>query len=373
LLTAPIFYDFGDLPAQYSAAGHMLPIDFDSDGKPDLINSIWFGDIADHELVTTNSPAANGDNMIGMDDEDGLIFPAQGESWLNHEVEFQVKINSSDPFTTVHFGLWFDWNFDGVFDEFHAGVGVTPDDGLRAVETIVVPVTFPSLATVIANGMVGVRLRAFQSAPNFNQHSGNTRAGEVEDYVMYLNRNQTLPIELVYFNAKADGNNGKLSWQTATELNNDYFSVQRSLDAVSWEEIGTVQGHGTTSEVQNYQFTDYNLASNTYYYRLQQFDFDGASDVSNIESIRISGSFNTKTVSMYPNPVHTNGKMTISGLVQETVAISIFGIDGSLKGQILNHSGSILDMSKLGLQNGTYFIQIKEGESTHSEEILIFN
>jgi hypothetical protein len=372
LLTAPIFYDFGDLPSQYTSAGHMLPIDFDDDGKPDLVNSIWFGEIADHELLTHNSPGANGDNITGMDDEDGLVFPAQGESWLNHEVEFQVKVNGSEPLKTVYFGLWFDWNFDGVFDAFYTGSGVTPEDGLRAVETVIVPVTFPSLSTVIANGMVGVRLRAFQSVPNFNQHSGNLRSGEAEDYIMYLNRNQTLPIELTYFSATAEGNDGILTWQTASELNNDFFSVQRSLDALSWEEIGVVDGKGTTSVVQNYQFTDENLESNTYYYRLQQFDFDGSSEVSKIESIQISGNSIAKSISMYPNPVNAQGTITMNGLAQEVVEINILSVDGSLKGQTLNHTGSVLDLNNFDLTFGTYIIQVKDGANVHSKEIMIY-
>jgi hypothetical protein len=287
-------------------------------------------------------------------------------------VEFQVKVNGSEPLTTVHFGLWFDWDFDGVFDAFYSGFGVTPDDGMRAVETVVVPVTFPSLAEVIANGMVGVRLRAFQSAPNFNQHSGNLRAGEAEDYIMYLNRNQTLPIELTYFSATAEGNDGILTWQTASELNNDFFSVQRSLDALSWEEIGVVDGKGTTSVVQNYQFTDENLESNTYYYRLQQFDFDGSSEVSKIESIQISGNSIAKSISMYPNPVNAQGTITMNGLAQEVVEINILSVDGSLKGQTLNHTGSVLDLNNFDLTFGTYIIQVKDGANVHSKEIMIY-
>ena len=88
-----------------------------------------------------------------------------------------------------------------------------------------------------------------------------------------------LPVELTYF----DGECGSLSWQTASETNNDYFLIAESLDGIVWRNIESLEGQGTTTET-----TDYAIditGSNTMYYRLTQVDFDGASEVFPIISV----------------------------------------------------------------------------------------
>ena len=89
------------------------------------------------------------------------------------------------------------------------------------------------------------------------------------------------PVELIQFDAQPRGDAVYLSWQTGSELNNDRFQVQRSLDSESWEAIGEIPGYGNSQTVQSYQFTDhYAQPGQPYYYRLKQIDFDGKSSFS---------------------------------------------------------------------------------------------
>jgi hypothetical protein len=83
------------------------------------------------------------------------------------------------------------------------------------------------------------------------------------------------PIDLLSFESKVHPEYIELNWVTATELNNDFFTLERSSDLYSWEIVGYVQGAGTTSEVQNYNFRDYSPREGISYYRLKQTDFDG--------------------------------------------------------------------------------------------------
>ena len=90
-----------------------------------------------------------------------------------------------------------------------------------------------------------------------------------------------LPIELTYFKGENIDNQNKLTWQTASEKNNHGFHIEKSTNGTDWEEIGFVQGNGTTTEVSNYEFVD-NLdfpsledLESLNYYRLKQTDFDG--------------------------------------------------------------------------------------------------
>src|SRR5690606_29273558 len=79
-----------------------------------------------------------------------------------------------------------------------------------------------------------------------------------------------LPIELLRFDAIPGESDVKLEWETATELNNSHFEVERSADGRNFQQIGTVGGHGTTSQVIAYEFTDNSPLSGKSFYRLKQ-------------------------------------------------------------------------------------------------------
>lgn len=101
--------------------------------------------------------------------------------------------------------------------------------------------------------------------------------------------NNTLPVELVYFNGNVEGNTIQLFWGTATEINNFGFNIQRSVDSLNWDVIGFVFGHGTSFSPKDYNFTDTTIVeSNTYYYRLQQIDNDGKLEYSEVITFFIS-------------------------------------------------------------------------------------
>jgi hypothetical protein len=79
---------------------------------------------------------------------------------------------------------------------------------------------------------------------------------------------------LLYFYGKKAENGVLLSWETATEINNDYFDVEWSMDGISFEKIGQVQGAGTTAEIQLHEFLHKKPVNGNNYYRLKQVDFD---------------------------------------------------------------------------------------------------
>ena len=88
--------------------------------------------------------------------------------------------------------------------------------------------------------------------------------------------NSPLPVELLSFSGSCEGKNARLKWVTATEINNDHFNVERSLDGVNYEVLGKVQGHGNSSTTNSYLYSDEYSLSDMAYYRLQQVDFDGS-------------------------------------------------------------------------------------------------
>jgi len=87
---------------------------------------------------------------------------------------------------------------------------------------------------------------------------------------------QALPIELISFTAENSGQMNTIKWTCATEINNQYFVVERSLDAVNWFELSNVNGVGNSTTSTNYTYLDFSFQRNTTnYYRLKQVDFNG--------------------------------------------------------------------------------------------------
>ncbi len=113
-----------------------------------------------------------------------------------------------------------------------------------------------------------------------------------------------LPIELINFKAVAVKNSVLITWVTATETNNDFFTVERSKNGIDFEIVGSVPGKGNSSVVNEYNLVDMRPHSGVSYYRLKQTDFDGAYEYSNIVSVTVENG--VLQFSIHPNPITTN-------------------------------------------------------------------
>ncbi|MBR4582613.1 MAG: hypothetical protein IKO34_02245, partial [Bacteroidales bacterium] len=114
--------------------------------------------------------------------------------------------------------------------------------------------------------------------------SGAKAAGEGDYFVTFAssNNNLVLPIELTSFTATCDGRSALVEWTTATEKNNDYFSLERSDDAINFTEVARVAGAGNSIEPIDYAYNDYSIHGGDNYYRLVQVDYDGTRTVSEV-------------------------------------------------------------------------------------------
>ncbi|MEO8231635.1 MAG: sialidase family protein, partial [Ignavibacteriota bacterium] len=129
----------------------------------------------------------------------------------------------------------------------------------------------------------------------------------IENAVGYLFRD-IVPVELTAFTANVSGNSVNLNWNTATELNNSGFEIQRAsssttpLQGLVWQKIGYVGGFGTTTEPKSYLFTDSKITVGNYAYRLKQFDYDGTYEYSNEINVDVNGPEQYSLDQNYPNP-----------------------------------------------------------------------
>lgn len=177
-----------------------------------------------------------------------------------------------------------------------------------------------------------------------------------------INTAQTpLPVEFISFSAKSLSNNlVKLEWKTASEINNDYFSIERSKDSKYWIGVGEVAGAGNSSATLNYTFIDKNPYAGTSYYRLKQIDFNGKPTYSKIRSITMENAGNS-LIKIFPNPI-TN-QLTIIGDASELEEVKIYdsyGKDVTNRMKILNRSGNQMSVDLSRLSNGLYFVKTKK-------------
>ena len=94
-----------------------------------------------------------------------------------------------------------------------------------------------------------------------------------------------MPIELIEFTATLYNKKVNIKWSTASEINNDYFNIERSKNGIDWYIIGTVKGKGNSNQISYYSFYDEKIIEGDTYYRLQQIDFDGENSYSHIVHI----------------------------------------------------------------------------------------
>lgn len=169
-----------------------------------------------------------------------------------------------------------------------------------------------------------------------------------------------LPIELLEFTAKVAGEKVKLNWTTATETNNDFFTIQRSFDGQSFEVIKRLQGAGTSTSVKKYEAYDFAPLKGVSYYRLKQTDYDGTSVDSKSIAVKISS---PGTIIISRNP--TNGNYLLDfkteAVSEGNYTINITNSFGQivLKESLVNFVGSyVRDYDFMSFGKGVYIVSI---------------
>jgi hypothetical protein len=176
-----------------------------------------------------------------------------------------------------------------------------------------------------------------------------------------------LPIELLSFDASVIQNEVLLKWATASELNNDYFTILRSQSGESWEEIETIKGAIDSQVRIDYQITDTRPHIGVSYYRLKQTDYDGTSTYSSIKRVQVDESYQLKA---YPNP--TTGKLTVTtGFNLEPQNIRLLNTIGQEVPIQIHQHGEEAEIEAVNPQSGIYILQVRKGFWQQSLRIRI--
>jgi hypothetical protein len=176
----------------------------------------------------------------------------------------------------------------------------------------------------------------------------------------------TIPVELVFFNAKAKNGDNILTWATASELNNSHFDVERSADGAIFTRIYTVKGNGTTATPNTYTMTDEGPLSITHYYRLRQVDFNGKETVSKVVAVQRKP---LEQVKIYPTL--SSGILTIELPINDNYTLTINDLTGRqvLQQHVDNHTPTVqLDIH--ALTSGSYFMTVQTTKSRITERFV---
>ena len=173
-----------------------------------------------------------------------------------------------------------------------------------------------------------------------------------------------LPVAFAYFKGQSTSTGNLLQWGTATEQNNDYFSVERSDDGNQFASLGKVTGAGTSNTAHEYIYTDTKAFTGNYYYRLKQVDKDGKFIYSKV--ILVNSNSKAGAAQMYPNPVQSSLSVVINNDVKGNGLISVYDLAGrSLQQSTVVKNDKILNtvVDMNNLVPGLYIVELKIGES----------
>jgi len=182
-----------------------------------------------------------------------------------------------------------------------------------------------------------------------------------------------LPIELISNETQCSNNHLVFNWSTATETNNDYFTIEKSLDGVNFVTAGTVDGAGNSTSIKNYSFTDFNSYAGSSYYRLSQTDYNGERKTFPLVSAKDCNSSYSSEVNAYNNQ---NGSIVIvlnTDAAQHYSAVLYDAQGNKVKAQdfesVKGNNNFKLDVTNCQL--GVYFLQINNGGEQVSKKIFI--
>jgi len=407
-----------------------VTVNDDSTGNHQWHPSIWC-DVGSGRLFvkwmdTRDTPTSDSAYIYASYSDDGGVTWAQNQRISNQKMRINCTscpgggtpryqgdydaIISSDNQSLM---MWTDFrnnnfgSFVGYFPDFAMTVApnsvIIPNSGGQEIVTVSVPgvklyssdaVFTATVSPTPPNGNItldfpsGNTISSFPgSIPLSIQTSGNVTLGSYTITIQGTGpggappvhrRTVTLdvivPVELTSFAAASDKNDVILTWDTATELNNQGFEIQRKITG-EFERVGFVEGKGTTTEAQNYLFRDKDLLSGNYTYRLKQTDFDGSFAYSDEVEIEISQPNVFYLGQNYPNPFNPSTNIKYSIPADGNVTLKMYDILGEEVSTLVNEyqqAGTfdvVFDGSNLS--SGVYYYQLTSGELTSTKKMML--
>jgi len=232
-----------------------------------------------------------------------------------------------------------------------------------------------------ANGNVSVNIsNACETVPVTLAVSSSSclfyRGGSNDGFSVTTTVNIPLPIELVSFEALVKSGVVKITWVTASELNNDYFQVEKSQDGKEFLPVLRVEGAGTTNQRKTYEALDESPFPGISYYRLSQTDFDGTKSYSKVAMVRVEGEL-ADILKLYPNPVRKGDVLYLDYFSEVEEVIQVAVVDPSGKdiagtGILVKIGWNKLSVTPDFMSQGLHVLHLKTQRGDVTLRLMVF-
>lgn len=184
-----------------------------------------------------------------------------------------------------------------------------------------------------------------------------------------------LPIELLVFDAVYLDGTVRLNWTTATEQNNSYFNLEKTLDGINFSSFATIPGviGGNSTSSLNYTSYDRNPESGLVYYRLKQTDINGEYKYSNIVAINIEEAQFDEQLYVHPNPTSSIAQLTYQCSSEEKTILNVYDFSGSLiysKDMFCSKGENSFEVNLINQADGIYFITLVSDKKLQKTKLV---
>jgi hypothetical protein len=258
----------------------------------------------------------------------------------------------------------------------YQGIGVTYDGGtsvdvimeLQSVGGNLGPALYTANFLTPLTGSENLQLVIYSNGNSFNIDD------VYWDDIMLIDL-EFIPVELTSFVAAVNKSEVVLNWTTATEINNLGFEIQRSSADGNFQKVGFVPGHGSTTEIQTYEYIDSKVADGNYSYRLKQIDFDGTFDYSNEVAVDIAAPLEFALNQNYPNPFNPNTVIEYSIPQSGFVILAVYNLLGEKVASLVNELKEAgryeINFDASDLASGIYVYNLKSGSFNSVKKMLL--
>ena len=328
----------------------------------------------------------------------GIQNSSQTTNPLTWEVEYYA--GSADDFSSVENDITSMSNIETNADPDEQVVGLNTSDYWRidtgaesaTLDAVTIDISNVGLSTDDINDQL-LQVMVWDEAGGEWDHLGGVSSGSPSDANVVSTSTLSfsekiitsgaetataLPVELISFEGVAENNEVLLTWETASEVNNDYFDVQRSRDGVEFQSIGRVNGNGNSNAIIKYDFVDKNPYAGFNYYRLKQVDYDGTATDHQVIQVNNDDLKKNLDLVIYPNP-STGRELHLRITSSDSftpISIQVNGLKGEryLTDLLDPEGNATIDFSKrMNLKDGLYVVTIHQNGQSRREKLLVRN
>jgi FG-GAP-like repeat/Secretion system C-terminal sorting domain len=200
-------------------------------------------------------------------------------------------------------------------------------------------------------------------------------SAEGDDDVSWFVPTILLPVEDLQFQGQQLERRIDLFWTTQSEINNDYFNVERSIDGQAFEYIGSVDGAGNTIDQTQYALTDSSPNLGMNYYRLRQVDYNGDYEYSNVIAFEYNGNRNDQFISVIPNPSNGSSRVLFNSTKKGSSSLIIYNSVGKViftESTFAQKGLNVIELNLEDISKGIYHISLQiENEEPMQLKLLI--